>query len=258
MKAITHSAGTRFWTERSVPGSPSWLHFQARFLSRYRFAFSLSAGRRVLDVASGAGYGSYLLATEGRAADVLGVDIAAEAVSHAHATFQAPNLRFALGDGNDLTATCQGPFDLVVSMGTLEHVTKPDRFAREVGALLGDSGVWLVTMLNPAVHDTQDPYHSQEFDLPAFRAYLGKHFRDVVVLGHQVRESGRSKQAANSRRFRGIPVVLKRAARAALGPALTWRLRLRGATLLAPDDYVWTGGGVDTALEFLGVCRQPR
>ena len=27
-----------FWTERSVPGSPSWPFYKGRFLSRYRFS----------------------------------------------------------------------------------------------------------------------------------------------------------------------------------------------------------------------------
>ena len=68
------------WTEErylpNVHGSIELEHFH-----RYLFARQLSLGKRVLDIASGEGYGSALLAQS--AANVVGVDIAAEAVAHA-------------------------------------------------------------------------------------------------------------------------------------------------------------------------------
>ena len=48
---------------------------------RYHFAAALAPGRRVLDVASGEGYGSALLALSAR--EVVGVDAAADVVAHA-------------------------------------------------------------------------------------------------------------------------------------------------------------------------------
>lgn len=63
---------------------------------RYVLAASLAGGKDVLDMASGEGYGSFLLA--GRARSVVGVDVSREAVDNAAATYATPNLRYLAGD----------------------------------------------------------------------------------------------------------------------------------------------------------------
>ena len=80
--------GERYLTE--IHGSIELEH-----LHRYLFARQFSLGKRVLDIASGEGYGSALLAQS--AANVIGVDIAAEAVAHAKVKYQADNLEFKIG-----------------------------------------------------------------------------------------------------------------------------------------------------------------
>ena len=64
-------------------------------LHRYGLAIDLCDDKVVLDIASGEGYGSSLLA--GRALKVYGVDISSEAVEHASKKYQAPNLKFLQG-----------------------------------------------------------------------------------------------------------------------------------------------------------------
>src|SRR5512137_2082064 len=59
---------------------------------RYCVVRPLVQGLRVLDAACGEGYGSYLLAATAR--EVVGVDIAAEAIAHARRRYDAPNLRY--------------------------------------------------------------------------------------------------------------------------------------------------------------------
>src|SRR5690348_16658777 len=65
-------------------------------LHRYAFANQLVASKDVLDIASGEGYGSFLLASQARS--VIGVDYSTESVLHAQEKYGASNLRFCVGD----------------------------------------------------------------------------------------------------------------------------------------------------------------
>ncbi len=65
------------------------------YLHRYAMAKDFAAGKIVLDIACGEGYGSAVLA--GVAAHVYGVDIAPDAIAHAKAKYQRPNVEFLTG-----------------------------------------------------------------------------------------------------------------------------------------------------------------
>src|SRR5688500_1695298 len=94
---------------------------------RYAFARPLARGRRVLDAACGEGYGSALLGAAG-AASVLGVDVDADAISHARRRYgDVPGVRFDLVDATALDALPAASFDLVCSFETLEHVQAQER-----------------------------------------------------------------------------------------------------------------------------------
>src|SRR5262245_50731816 len=70
---------------------------------RYAFAVLLTREKRVLDIASGEGYGSALLAE--LATSVIGVDINKEAIYHASASYSRSNLKFLLGSCTDIPLT---------------------------------------------------------------------------------------------------------------------------------------------------------
>src|SRR5512135_2249037 len=71
-------------------------------LIRYLWALEVVSGwkrvRGVLDVACGAGYGSYLLAQKFPKIQVLGVDYDSNAVDTANRSYQLPNLKYLWGD----------------------------------------------------------------------------------------------------------------------------------------------------------------
>ncbi len=247
-----------FWTVRSVPGSASWPFFRGRFLARYRHAFPYVRGRRVIDVASGTGYGSLLLATEGGASVVTGVEIDQTAVQYARKHFRANNLTFLCSDGRLLKDHFAGnSVDVVVSMGTLEHVPAPDRFASAVGDILVQNGVWLVTMLNAKWPRDPDPYHSQEWDLSTFRQFLEQHFQHVTILGLQQAPLAPPPATATSTLRTRVPPPVKRAVLRLLPSALVWRLQLAGEPTREPEHYTWTEEHVESAMEFLGICVGP-
>jgi SAM-dependent methyltransferase len=94
-------------------------HNLAEHLHRYAIALQFAHGRSVLDIASGEGYGSHLLA--GRASVVFGVDVAADAVAHAAHKYRRDNLRYLQGSGTSIPLDDHS-VDLVVSFETIEHL----------------------------------------------------------------------------------------------------------------------------------------
>src|SRR5580693_4504241 len=82
------------WTgERLVPSLTGDIVLE--HLHRYLFAMELAAGKDVLDIACGEGYGGNLLAI--RARSVTGVDISMETVQHARTKYSRSNLTFLQG-----------------------------------------------------------------------------------------------------------------------------------------------------------------
>src|SRR5262249_27269763 len=80
---------------RTVPDAPEENDWYRRRVAVYAWIANRCVGLRVVDLASGEGYGSDLLA--GRAAEVTGVDANPEAFQHAAARYRRPNLTFQRG-----------------------------------------------------------------------------------------------------------------------------------------------------------------
>jgi hypothetical protein len=118
------------------------------------------AGRKVLDVACGEGYGSALIAR--RAAHVTGVDIAPAAIAHARARYATlPNLEFRAADCAALPFE-DATFDVVVSFETLEHIAAQDAFLDEMRRVLRPGGFIVLSCPNKAEYsDKRD--HANEF-----------------------------------------------------------------------------------------------
>jgi len=103
--------------ERFLPGV---MHggIELEHMHRYYFAGQLVAGKVVLDIASGEGYGSAFLA---QSADrVIGVDISTDAVAHASAKYSRENLEYLVGTCSGIPLA-GGSVDVVVSFETIEH-----------------------------------------------------------------------------------------------------------------------------------------
>src|SRR3954471_1655814 len=81
--------------ERTLPDVPEENYWYRRHVAVYQWIAERCAGLRVVDLASGEGDGSDLLAQ--RAAEVVGVDANPEAFEHASARYRRPNLRFHRG-----------------------------------------------------------------------------------------------------------------------------------------------------------------
>lgn len=129
---------------------------------RYAVAVSLATGRDVLDCASGEGYGSALLARVARS--VIGVDVSAEAVSHARAAYAHPNLSFCEGSAAALPLP-DASVDLVVSFETIEHHDQQAEMLAEFRRVLRPDGLLLLSSPDKAHFGDMfgpNPFHFHE------------------------------------------------------------------------------------------------
>jgi O-antigen biosynthesis protein len=172
--------------ERVVEGcSPSWLF--SEHVARYRFASRHVSGGRVLDVASGSGYGTALLKNAG-ASEVVGVDLDPEAVAYAGARYGGPHTTFLTGDA--AAPPVEGLFDAIVSFETIEHLDQPEDFCRSCRDRLKPGGVFIVS--TPwRTHDRPDsrpknPWHRQEWREDEFRRLIQAFFADITLHGQSV------------------------------------------------------------------------
>jgi SAM-dependent methyltransferase len=157
--------------------------------SIYAFAARFAAGRDVLDAACGTGYGSAMLAAAG-AASVLGIDREGRRVAYAASHHAAPNLRFERRDCRDLDGL--GPFGLVVSSNTLEHLDDPEPFVAAAHRLLSPGGFLLVAV--PPILSSADlaahganAFHASNLSVREWARLLARHDPGLVHFLHRCR-----------------------------------------------------------------------
>jgi SAM-dependent methyltransferase len=158
-------------------------------LHRYALAQELARAKRVLDVASGEGYGSSLLAKVARS--VIGVDIDPAAVAHASRTYALENLEFRQGSATELPLE-SASIELVVSFETLEHLAEHDLMLAEIRRVLVPGGTLVLSTPDRRTYSEipnyKNPFHVRELDYEEFGELLGRHFASYVVLGQRVCE----------------------------------------------------------------------
>ena len=151
-------------------------------LHRYMVARELCRGRDVLDIASGEGYGSALLAQVARS--VVGVEVAAEVVTHASANYQADNLTYRVGDARRIPLD-EAAVDIVVSFETIEHFAEHAAFLTEIRRVLRPGGLLIISTPDRDTYSPMDhaanPHHVLELTRSEFDDLLRGHFGHVVT-----------------------------------------------------------------------------
>lgn len=121
---LIECAGERFlpW----VMAGPPDIHYE--HLHRYFFASQFVEGKRVLDLASGEGYGSAILAQ--KALSVIGVEIDEAAVKHASSRYLLPNLNFLVSSITDVPIKEAQCFDIITCFEAIEHIYEHESLLR--------------------------------------------------------------------------------------------------------------------------------
>jgi len=169
--------------ERTLPDVPEENYWFRRHLAVYEWIAEHVAGRRVVDLACGEGYGSAVLGRT--AARVTGVDANPEAFEHARLKYTSGTVGFE----RDLVETWTGDVDCVVFLQTIEHVHDPDAVLEHVRDLIGPSGMAFVstpnvlTLAPKGASRSGNPWHLVEYRPDEYRTLCERHFGGVTLLG---------------------------------------------------------------------------
>jgi SAM-dependent methyltransferase len=231
--------------ERTLPDVPAENYWYRRHLVVYRWIAERCAGRAVVDMACGEGYGTDVLAV--RAAHVTGVDANPEAHEHARLKYSRPGVRFV----RDLVESYDEPCDAVVFLQTIEHVQNPAAILEHFKSMLRPGGVAYVstpnvlTLAPEGAEKSGNPWHVKEYRAEEFRELCESVFGSVELLG-----------LFHARKLRLHELAIRHGwddLHARLGitrPFYEWF-----TPAIGERDFALRTGNLDAALDFVAVLR---
>src|SRR5213594_2641572 len=174
-----------FTGERYIPSLEGQIKYE--HLHRYALSLGFVAGKSVMDIASGEGYGAALLAS--KAQSVTGVDSDPESIKHAKHTYYASNLSFVVGNCDSVPLP-GASFDVVTSFETIEHHDEHDEMLREIKRVLKPEGILIISSPNRLTYSDEpgytNPFHVKELYYDEFYELLRKQFKYVRVYGQRL------------------------------------------------------------------------
>jgi len=141
--------------------------------ARYTFAAKHIQSGRILDMASGTGYGSEILlhTSQAHITEIIGVDISSEAVAYAKKRYAHPSVTFLNQDID--TFDDLEKFQSIVSLETIEHLPNPEYFVHKLVGLLKPGGILICSAPTTPSVDV-NPYHLNDFTENSFRQIFQK------------------------------------------------------------------------------------
>ncbi|MBW4576929.1 MAG: class I SAM-dependent methyltransferase [Aphanothece sp. CMT-3BRIN-NPC111] len=175
-----------FTGERYVPSVKGEIKYE--HLHRYALSLELVSGKSVLDLASGEGYGSALLAKV--AQSVIGVDIDPESVEHAKQQYNGTqNLKFLVGSCDSVPLP-NGSVEVVTSFETIEHHDRHEEMMREIKRVLKPGGLLIISSPNRLTYSDEpnisNPFHIKELYYEELNSLLSRHFKYITMFGQRL------------------------------------------------------------------------
>jgi len=158
----------------------TFLHgdFVSEHLHRYCIVTDYIKDKVVLDIASGEGYGSNLMASVAK--NVIGVDIDSDAVTKANAKYKKDNLVFKTGSADNMPIE-DNSIDVLVSFETIEHHDKHSEMFREIKRVLKSDGILIMSSPERKFHSDMphkyNPFHIKELYLHEFEELARNTFK---------------------------------------------------------------------------------
>lgn len=160
--------------ERMVPSYHKGAMVYGEHIVRYESVLPLLKGKTVLDIASGSGYGSYIMA--GEAKEVIGVDVDEESVKYASRNYKRKNITFKVGDAEKIPID-DASVDVVVTFETVEHIKNYKNFMAEIKRVLKPGGFAIISTPNDLEFPEGNHFHLHEFTHEELKKVLGEYFK---------------------------------------------------------------------------------
>ncbi len=155
-------------------------------LHRYALAKKLVENLTVLDIASGEGYGSYLLSQNAKT--VVGVDIDKTTVQKAKQKYISSNLSYLQGNTNAIPSK-DNTFDIIVSFETIEHHNQHEEMILEIKRVLKPNGILIISTPDKRqysdIPNYKNPFHVKELYEKEFKNLIKNHFTNHFFLHQQ-------------------------------------------------------------------------
>jgi ubiquinone/menaquinone biosynthesis C-methylase UbiE len=163
--------------ERMVPSFHKGKLLYGEHIARYEAMRSFTKDKRVLDIASGSGYGTNILSKH--AAFVTGVDYDADAIEYSKLNYASKNSEFKQGDATAIPMADKS-VDVVISLETIEHIDDYEKFLSEIKRVLTDDGIAIISTPNDLESPDGNHFHVHEFDYHEALAAFKKQFKHVA------------------------------------------------------------------------------
>jgi len=173
--------------ERFIPEYMTLSRIAYEHWSRYMLASKFTQGKKVLDIACGTGYGSFLLSENSQ--EVIGMDISTESVDYANQKFIKENLSFKQASAAEIPLPDKS-MDVIVSYETIEHVDEETQHKamKEFARVLKNDGVLIISTpsKDSKKYNAQNPYHIKEYFTSEFIDFVQNYFKHVSYSGQEV------------------------------------------------------------------------
>lgn len=177
----------KFTGERFIPNDDIDIQLSYEHEHRYAYISKLVAGKVVLDIASGEGYGSRTIAESAK--EVIGIDIDEEAVKHAATKYaQYTNLSFKTGSVTEIPLK-DDSVDVVVSFETIEHIAEHEQMLSELKRVVKDDGLVVVSTPDKKIYTDEsgvvNEFHVKELYKEEFFDLMKSQFNHVELCGQR-------------------------------------------------------------------------
>jgi len=152
-------------------------------IDRYIFANSWTKGKKVIDAATGKGYGAGILLSLG-AKSVVGIDIDKDGVKDANNIYQSPNIKFKVCDIFNLKNEFKkDEFEVCTSIETFEHLPpeRIDEYLQSIKYVTSDTIIITTPKRKVPVWHYQGGTHLYEYDSNEFTEILHRNFGDSDI-----------------------------------------------------------------------------
>lgn len=201
----------------------------------YNFARDYVTDRQVLDYGCGSGYGTHDIAAS--CANIVGVDIAGDAIEYAREHYQAENLAYRYIESADRAPLpfADASFGTVLSFQVIEHIPDAGPYLSEIHRVLKPGGTFVCATPDRSTRllPRQKPWnmwHVHEYDAASLECALTQLFTSLTLLRMSGRRDVIDIEIRRTRRLMWLtlPVTLPFVPEVVRVAALKWLKRLAG------------------------------